>query len=361
MGAYKDEKAGTWKAKFSYKDYTGKTRWAQKRGFKTKREALDYEREFLLQKAGDVDMTFATFTEIYEKTVFPRLRVGTVETKKNIINKHILPYFGSKKLRDISKKDVIAWQNDLIKEINPRTNKPYSKSFLKTIHNQLSAILNFAVKNYDLRDNVASKVGNMGNEDEIRTDFWTEEEYGRFIEEVMDKPFFYYCFETLYWTGMREGELLALTVEDVDFEKKTIDINKTYYRCGGKEVINDPKTKKSFRTIKMPAFLAEELEEYVNMIYKINPTDRLFPTSKSGLSHALRVAADKAGVKRIRIHDLRHSHCSSLINLGFGAVEIGSRLGHQSKEITYRYSHLFPDAQDRIVASLDKLNNKDKE
>ena len=168
-------------------------------------------------------MSFAAFTELYEKDIRPRLKENTWLTKEHIIKTKILPYFGKRNISEITTKDVIAWQNDLIRAINPRTNKPYAKSYLKSVHSQLSAILNYAVKYYDLKDNVAAKVGNMGSEDEIRNDFWTVEECERFIEEVMYKPIFYYCFEMLYWTGMRVGELLALTLDDIDFEAKTID------------------------------------------------------------------------------------------------------------------------------------------
>ena len=360
MGAYKDEKRGTWKAKFSYKDYTGKTRWATKRGFKTKREALEYEREFLLQKAGDVDMTFDTFVELYKKDLYPRLKPSTIQTKDNVIDKHVTPYFGHKKLREITKRDVIAWQGELISATNQRTGQPFSKSFLKEVHNQLSAILNYAVKNYDLSDNVASKVGNMGSEDDIKIDFWTEEEYRRFIEEIMDKPFYYYCFETLYWTGMRVGELLALTANDIDFENNTISITKTYHRIKGKDIISSPKTKKSYRTISIPEFLAEELKEYIDMIYKPDPTERLFHTYKAALAKVHKAGAVSAGVKPIRLHDLRHSHISLLIYMGYGAVEIADRVGHESVEITYRYSHMFPNVQKNMSEALDKLNRKEE-
>jgi len=361
MGAYKEEKNNNWKAKFSYKDYTGRTRWVTKRGFKTKREALEYEREFLLEKAGDVDMTFASFTELYKKTLYPRLKEDTIEMKDNIINKHVLPYFGKKKLRDITKKDVLSWQDDLIRKINPRTGEHYKSSYLKSVHSQLSAILNFAVRYYDLSDNVAAKVGNMGSEDDANVDFWTEEEYMKFSEAMMEKPLFYYCFEVLYWTGMRKGELFALTLEDIDFAKKTIRINKTFYHINGKDVVTGPKTKKSNRTIVIPDFLVEELKEYVDMIYDCKKADRLFPVSSNGLASALLWGIKKSGVKRIRVHDLRHSHVSFLISRGgFGAVEIASRLGHESKEITYRYAHLFPDAQEKMANFLDDFKNKEK-
>lgn len=95
-------------------------------------------------------------------------------------------------------------------------------------------------------------------------DFWTLDEYLLFRESIQDKPASYLCFEVLYWTGMREGEMLALTASDIDFEKKTISINKTFSRSKGKDVITVPKTKKSKRVVAMPDFLAEELQDFIN-------------------------------------------------------------------------------------------------
>ena len=112
--------------------------------------------------------------------------------------------------------------------VDPETKKRYSKSYLKTVHNQLSAILNHAVRYCGLRDNLARVVGNMGSEKNIEMKFWTREEYQFFSEAMMDDPFAFYCFEVLYWRGIREGELLALTPNDIDFEKKTISINRPF-------------------------------------------------------------------------------------------------------------------------------------
>ena len=149
---------------------------------------------------------------------------------------------------------MIAWQNELL-AYRDEKHQPYSQSYLKTLHNQLSAIFNHAVRFYDLRSNPAAKAGNMGSEERTEMLFWTKEEYQKFAEEMMDKPISYYAFQMLYWTGIREGELLALTPADFDFERGTVKISKTYQRIKGRDVITSPKTKKSNRTIQMPDFL----------------------------------------------------------------------------------------------------------
>ena len=114
-----------------------------KRGFATKREAQEWERSFQMQTSGDLDMTFEAFTELYTKDVKPRLKENTWLTKENIIQKKILPYFGKRKISEITTKDVIAWQNELL-AYRDEKRKPYSATYLKTLHNQLSAIFNHA-------------------------------------------------------------------------------------------------------------------------------------------------------------------------------------------------------------------------
>ena len=297
-------------------------------------------------------MTFGSFVEIYLKDLESRIKKNTFLTKKHIIETKILPYFGRRKLDEIRTCDVIQWQNEMMK-LTKDNGELFSQTYLKTIHNQLSAILNHAVNFYGLKDNVARKAGNMGKEESKDMEFWTQDEFQAFLECVADKEMSYYAFEILYWTGIREGELLALTPEDFNFQKKTLRINKSYQRLEGEDVITDPKTPKSNRTIVMPDFLADEMEDFISRMYGIEKNERIFTISKSYLHHEMDRGAKLAGVKRIRIHGLRHSHISLLINLGFSALAIGERVGHEAVDITYHYAHLFPTVQTDMAAQLD--------
>lgn len=352
MPVFKNEINGTWYVMTRYVDWKGERKQKCKRGFETKREAREWEHTFQQQNAADLDMTFEAFTELYIKDMRSRLKENTWLTKEHIIKTKILPYFGKLKISEITTKEIIAWQNEMLAYRDEKRN-PYSKTYLKTIHNQLSAIFNHAVKHYDLRSNPAAKAGGMGNDDGGNIDFWTKDEYKRFSNEMMDKPTSFYAFEMLYWCGIREGELLALTAADFDFEKETVRINKSYQRLHGEDVITSPKTKKSNRTIKMPKFLCEEMQDYLDMLYGLKKKDRIFTITKSYLHHEMDRGAKAAGVKRIRIHDLRHSHISLLIDMGFSAVAIADRVGHKSIEITYRYAHLFPSKQKEMADKLD--------
>ncbi len=299
MSVYKDNATGKWRVIYRYTDITGKRKQTQKRGFETKREAVAWEHEMMLKSQAKLDMTFGSFYEIYETDKASRLKQSTWETKSHIIRTKILPYFADRKIDEIEVRDVIAWQ--MPKEMQ----------------------------------------------------FWTKEEYLKFAEEMMDKPRSYYAFELLYWTGIRSGELLALTPGDFDFKKQTLRINKTFHRSKGKDIITTPKTVKSNRIITLPPFLCDEIKDYLGMFYEIGESERMFSFTKSYLGHEMERGCKASGVKKIRIHDLRHSHVSLLINMGFSALAIGNRVGHETEKITYRYAHLFPTVQNEMAEKLE--------
>ncbi|MCD7981396.1 MAG: site-specific integrase [Clostridiales bacterium] len=352
MPVYKNEKNGSWYAMTRYKDWKGENKQKCQRGFATKREAQEWERQFLLQKKSDLDMTLESFCKLYEKDVRPRLRENTWLTKESIIQSKILPYLGQRKVSEITAKDVIDWQNEMRKQTG-KDGKPISPTYLKTIHAQLSSIFNHAIRYYDLAVNPAKKAGTMGMEESREMLFWTKEEYLQFAEAMMDKPLSYYAFEMLYWCGIREGELLALTPADFDFENRTVTISKSYQRLKGKDVITPPKTKKGNRVIRMPQFLSDEMQDCLKLFNSLKPGDRIFPVTKHYLSHEMDRGCKETGVKHIRIHDLRHSHVSLLIDMGFTALAIGDRVGHEGEKITYRYAHLFPSRQAEMADRLD--------
>ena len=352
MAIYKEEKTGTWRVIYRYTDWKGEKKQTQKRGFKTKREAQAWEREQLHRVTSDLDMTFQSFIEQYTADMQTRIKENTWATKDHIIRTKLLPYFGKLKMCSITAQQIITWQNELL-SYKDEDGKQYSPVYLKTVHNQLSAIFNHAVRYYNLRENPCRKAGSMGKKKSREMLFWTKEEYLKFAEVMMDKPQYYYAFEMLYWCGIREGELLALTPGDFDFEKSTVSINKSYQRLNGQDVITTPKTEKSNRIIKMPKFLVEEIQDYLKQLYDIEPMDRMFTITKSGLHREMDRGAKVAGVPRIRIHDIRHSAVSLLIDMGFSATAIADRVGHESIDITYNYAHLFPSKQTEMA---DKLN-----
>ncbi|MBS5197238.1 MAG: Arm DNA-binding domain-containing protein, partial [Clostridiales bacterium] len=252
MPVFKNESNGTWYVMARYVNWKGERKQKCKRGFATKKEAQEWERRFQLQNSSDMDMSFEAFTELYIRDMKSRLKENTWLTKEHIIRTKILPYFGKLKISEISTKEVIAWQNEML-AYRDEKKKPYSQTYLKTLHNQLSAIFNHAVRYYELRSNPAAKAGNMGSEEH------------------------------------------KLTAADFDFEKETVRINKSYQRLQGEDVITTPKTKKSNRIIKMPKFLCEEMQEYLQMLYGLKKKDRIFTVTKSYLHHEMDRGAKAAG------------------------------------------------------------------
>ena len=230
---------------------------------------------------------------------------------------------------------------------------PYKGTYLRAVNNQLTAILNHALRYYGLHPNPAVRTMKMGSKKTGEMNFWTKQEYLRFADEMMGTPRAFLMFEILYWTGIREGELLALMPSAFDFDRSTMRIDKSYQRLKGRDVVTDPKTPKSIRTIKLPKFLMGEIVDYLGRNGDIKASDRMFPVTKSYIYRAMQQGCKKSGVKRIRVHDLRHSHVSLLIDKGFTALAIADRMGHEATDITFRYAHLFPTVQAEMADVLD--------
>ena len=314
MPAYKDKERGTWYASFYYTDWRGDRKLKKKRGFPRKKDAEEYEREFLRKEAQSCDMTFGSMTKLYMDDMRPRLRESTMRSKEYLIEGKILPFFGSLPLNAITPAHVRKWQAEILKE-NP------APTYAKSIHNQLSAIFNYAVKYYRFPENPA-RVG----------------------------------FSVMFWTGLRIGELLALTPADIDLDVKTLSVTKTFQPIDGREVVTEPKTPKSRRKIEMPPKLAEMLKGYMAALYNLAPDDRLFPFTKSYFHHQMRKGCEACGLEKIRLHDIRHSHASLLINLGYPVLVVSERLGHEDVETTLQtYGHLYKTTTSEAVKKLDDL------
>lgn len=351
MPATRDGKM--WRCQFYYRDWQGVSHKKNKRGFKTKAEAEEWERNFLQQQQRNLDINFENFVKIYYEDMVHRLRMNTMRTKMHIIDIKIVPYFRKKKMNEIKASDVRAWQNELMR-------KGYAPTYLKAINNQLSAIFNYAVRYYDLKSNPCSKAGSIGKSHAGEMQFWTKQEFKQFLRTVEDKPRTKIAFLLLYWTGMRIGELLALTYNDIDFERRTISVEKSYQRIGGKDIITPPKTPKSRRTITIPCFLANELQEYISQLYGVDKSERIFPFTKSYMEHEIKKGIGLSGVKKIRLHDLRHSHASLLVEMGFTPIAIADRLGHEKVETTLNtYSHLYPNKQEELADRLEIENSSE--
>ncbi len=345
-----------WYFSVRYYTWNGELKQKKKEGFKTQKEAKEAEKAFLNSKRTDIQITFANIVEAYLENREARIEQTTIATKGHMIRTKILPYFGEIVISDITPNMVQRWQTELINYTNPKNGQPYSQTYLRQIHNQLSTIFNFAIRYYGLASNPAQNCGSMGKQNAEKFDFWTYDEFQQFIKATTEDLTAYTIFNLFFFGGMREGELLALTLNDFDFSKNTVEINKSLAVINGKAVVKKTKTANSERVIALPAPIMEMVSEYSKHIYSYEPTDRLFNTSKTALTRSIKEYSKKANIRKIKIHELRHSHASHLIELGVPVLAISKRLGHKDIKTTLNtYSHLYPNKQNEIAEMLADL------
>lgn len=352
MPVYKDKERNTWYVAFYYTNWKGERKKKKKRGFKTQREAKIFENEFLAQHQQDPAMTFESLLELYNNDLEHRIRNTTKDTKSNMIYKHILPYFKNKSINEISPNDIRLWQNEMLSK-RQKNGNPYSPTYLRSVNSQLTAILNYAVKYQGLNNNPCNKVDSIGRKKAGEMQFWTLDEFNKAMS-FETRPVYHLCFMILFWCGLRIGECLALTPNKIIHEEMALDIYETYHRKDGQDIFGPPKTENSIRHATMPNFVYNELVEYVNSLYGISENDRIFYFSKTALNKELNYICEKAEVKRIRVHDLRHSHASLLVELGYRTHAIADRIGDTPEVVDRTYAHLYPTVSTSIARELDK-------
>lgn len=360
MPVFKDEERNTFYVKTYYTDYTGARKQKMKRGFKLQREAKEWEVEFLSTQAAQPNMLFKVAADLYLEDKKAHCKLITYETKKNRIYTWILPYFSSQQLNAIEPKDIRKWQTDL-KNATGQNGKPLSPGYMQSLVMELSSIFNFAIRFYGLSVNPCHIAGNTVGKKARSLNFWTKEEFDSFIATFDKANPYYVAFLMLYYCGMRIGELEALTFGDVDTINNTITINKTYHLINGKGIVTPPKTQKANREIIIPPFLSAVIREYAMHIYAPTPDMRLFTASHSTYARQMEEHTKLAKIRRIRLHDIRHSHASLLVEMGFSALLVSERLGHENVSTTLNiYSHLFPSRQIEVAEKLETLCSKNQ-
>lgn len=346
MPTYYDEKTKSWYVKCYYEDYTGTRKQKMKRGFALQRNAKDWERQFLERQQGTPDITFQALYDVYIEDMSHRLRQNSIDGKKNVFKNRILPYFKDKKINSITPMDIRKWQNEQIK-------LGYSDAYLDRIQNMMTTIMNYAVSYYGLHTNPCTKAGHMGKRTKSLK-FWTRTQYIAVLATVTDISA-RIALQLLFYSGMRFGELLALTYRDLNFEQNTISITKSLQKRSNGDLITPPKTENGIRTIVMPESIMQELQAYTRKIYDIQPDDHIFTFTKSLIRGNMQRGAKTAGVPFIRIHDLRHSHVSLLIDMGFTPHLIAERIGDTVQMVNNTYGHLYPNKHAEVAEKLEQL------
>lgn len=354
---------GKYRVDYSYRSPDGKRHRTCKRGFKLQRDATKWQRDELpklvmqlgQEKKLDENLTMTDLVKEYMEFTKVRRRASTTEMKANIIDTKIIPYFGPMKIFEIGKNDVRTWQDKLM-ALTKSDGSHYSATYLRTINNQLSAILNYAITYHNLPSNPVLQIERIGTKrPEKEREFWTLEEYTKFSEAIKDKPEYYYAFQVLFWCGLRMGELQALTRDDIDLNEGILNIRNSYSK--DEKANGKTKTPNSVRKVHMPKELTDELTDYIDSLYCLKDNDRVFPLSKTDLHREMTNGSSKAGVKRITIHGLRHSHISLLMNCVNSAsiMDIAKRAGHKSPDITMIYTHQYSNKDEIIAEELDDM------
>lgn len=362
---YKTKKGTMWYAKINYVDpVTQKSTQKVKRGFATQREAKAYEAEFRaeIQKNGfnpliNPKASFLSVYEAYQRhIVCKELREDTIETKTSIINHYILPFFEKYTIGEVDENVVTEWKNYML-TCTTKQGKPLSDTYLCSIHNQLDAILNYAVKKGYIAISPMIDIKHLGSKFAEEHEIWTPEEFDKFAEAAMDRPQTYYLFLLMFWCGLRRGEALGLRCCDLVFDDDRFSYIKVRKSRNAKGKLGRVKTDDSYRILYLPNFLTEELREYVSTLYDPKPLDLLFNISTKTLYNDFEAACKVTGLKSIHPHGLRHSNASLLIDTNrLSSTSVSKWLGHSDANVTLKvYAHMLDPTRLSIAQILDDI------
>ena len=353
-----------WVFEVRYKDDFGKIKYYKSKKYLTKKETQKAERDYLNSLDGDKKINSMTFSELCNKHFeYQKDKVKATTLRNYLKRREHLKIFDNVKLNELNINHFEEWK----RQMNTTNLETTTKN---DIYKYLKCILNYGTRWYNCNFNsMCNKMTNFNNPNEMPKEmlFWTKEEFDRFIAVETDIKY-RAAFETLYYCGVRSGELRGLTWKDINIECKELSVNKniTINFDGKKYIITTPKTKSSYRTIPMPDILVDDLKklkEFQNSYYDFNNNWFVFGSFEPLVKSALRDRKNKncklAGVKQIRIHDFRHSCASLLINNGANITMVAKFLGHAKVDETLNtYSHMFKNKLDDIVGTINRLNNQ---
>jgi integrase len=329
-----------------------KQKKVENKEWKTKKEVQRQLDLFLISLNGKTErVTVGHLFDLYFTHKKDKLKLRSQSTVKSAYENHIEPTFSKMVVEDITNKDIITWQRSLL-------NQGYKNRYLDKVQALLRSILVFGV-NYSYTSKNPFTIEILRNRDEVKREmlYWSNDEFNKFINYVDEKVYEVF-FKMLYFSGLRLGEAQALLLSDIDFIKGTVNVNKSYDVLH--HVITTPKTHSSYRIVTLTESVLRALDElkqeyqqidgYSENVILFGFNKRLHPDT---IKRKQVQACELAKVKIIRLHDMRHSHVSLLINLGFSPFEIAKRLGHSVDMVNNVYGHLFPE-RDRVM--VDRLN-----
>lgn len=353
------------RANLGYDAVTGKQIQKYRSGFSTKKEArAEYSKLILAAEEGlAMEKKQPSFKQFIEEIYLPwyktQVKESTYKNRLNTIEKHF-KFFYRKKVNEIEPIHVQTWQLKLAKD--------YSPNYVRIIQGMLSLAFDRAIILGLAKKNPARMVGNIKSK-KVKVDFWTLEEFQKVISLLYKGDYYehylFICFWLLFTTGLRIGEAAALQWEDIDFESGIISVTKTlYYKSMNEYTFVDPKTSASIRTVVIDKDTIRELKDWMEVQKKVLKDCNFvlsysgIPTSKHTLPRALEKLAGLAGVHRIKIHALRHSHVALLISMGVNPLIVKDCLGHEKIQTTLgTYGHLYPNSNFEVAKMLGGIIN----
>lgn len=360
MAVYKDLKRNSYYFRVYVTDIYGNRKQKERSGYKTKRLAQEAEIIFINScKQDNTGMTFIELYNVYIRQKRQTLKPQSYRSIESRFRNYIVPFFKDYPINKINNRLYIEWKDFIL-------SKGFNYKYNSNLHRCMVSILNYAVDFYDLDKNVATKVGNFSKGNYVKNiDFWTFDEFNKFISVVNDNVY-HALFYTLYYTGMRIGECLALTWND--FQNNCVIINKTLAKekINDNYIINTPKTISSNRKIQLDNTtnkILSELKEYYKEFVCFSDDWFIFggykPLSQTTVGRKKNEYCNIACVKKIRIHDFRHSHATLLLSKGVPITVISKRLGHSDLSMTLNtYSHFVLEDEDKAVQLINSITSQ---
>lgn len=365
MSVHKDKKTGKWYYTGKYKDLSGERHDYKKRGFRTQREAKAAEDAFLLKiKGGYGRIRMKDLVVLYHEEMSSVIKESTLNMYSMFERKHILPVFGNKYIDTIKTTDITKWNKE--RGLTGNNGKPYSQEYTNNMYLHMSGLLTFAVNHKFINDNPCKYARPYKDPNQVKPtqgseiNFWEVDEYKKFISTVEDEDR-KDRYETLFYTGLRIGELCALQWKHIDFNNRKLSVKGTFSRAT--KLVTAPKTAISDRTIDIPKYLYERLKmryercrrlDGFNMNYFVFGDIR--PRTPTPMGRYFDIDIEKAGVKRITLHGLRHSHASYLLsNPLISEAVVAERMGHSIEMLRSTYAHIYDKRRTALVDFLDEL------
>lgn len=360
MAVAKNEKTGKWYAKFRYHDYTGRTIQKKKEGFDKRSDAQKWEMDFIAQHEGKENISFSDAYKKYMTDCEKRLKVLSVQEKQRML-KYYKPLHNIP-ISEITPAMIREWQNEYLLRTDQKTGKmALAVGTIHHINTMLSTFFGWCKRFYNISRNPVQDAGALSHKSiaEKATNIkqiWQKKDFEKYIS-TLKRADLRLIVSIMFWTGLRRGEALGLRVKDIDLKNGIIKVRQN--RLPG-ERLDTPKTKSSIRDVTIPDLLKGELGMYIKHIYKAEANtlifEHLLPDTLSNLfAYNLRKCP---GVPQIRLHDLRHSHASMLINAGFSPDVIADRLGHKNASMVLQiYGHMYPQKRAEVKNALDEIIN----